>query len=171
MTDKEFEVSPNPDDWPDGIPPCLIGVDKEGRFWHYGAEMIHEGINRMLMDHVELDQKGRYIIDFNNQRCFVEVEDTFYVITSTDYKTDGRENIEHFTLILNDGSREELDPATLYIGPDNVLYTKVKQGRFPARFLRPAYYQLAERVLEKDGLFILPFNGLEYPLVEREIEE
>ncbi|MBW2622482.1 MAG: DUF1285 domain-containing protein [Deltaproteobacteria bacterium] len=170
MSDDKFTMSTNPDDWPDGLPPCLIGVDKEGRLWHYGAEMIHKGINRMLMEHVELDEKGRYIIDFNKQRCYVEVEDTFFVILSTEIQSDGRGNIERCTLILNDGNQEELDPATLYIGRENVLYAMVKQGGFPARFVRPAYYQLAERILEKDDRFILPFKGRDYPLVERENE-
>ena len=36
-----------------------------------------------------------------------------------------------------------------------MLYTRVKDGRYPARFLRPAYYQLAPAIAERDGRFVL----------------
>ena len=143
----------------DDLPPCLIYVDKEGRLWHQGAEMIHEGINQLLMSHVQLDEQGRYIIVFNNQECYVEVEDTFFVIKRVERNESGR-----LTARLNDGEAEELDPSTLSQNKDNVVYAKVKNGRFPARFLRPAYYQLAEMVEEKGGRFVVNVGGRDYPI-------
>jgi len=168
MNENHGSFSPRPEDWPDHLPPCLIHVDKEGRFWHLGAEMIHQGINRLIMDHVELDEKGRYIINFRGERCFVEVEDTFFVINQVVYRPAGQEGPEAFILTLNDRTEEELDPTTLRQNRDNVLYAKVKSGRFPARFLRPGYYQLAEYVLERDGRFFLPVAGHEYLIVQVE---
>ncbi len=164
MTKETDSVSMDPKDWPDNLPPCLISVDKEGRMWHLGAEMIHKGINRLLSDHVELDEKGRYIINFRGQRCFVEVEDTFFVIARLDYFPPDRESPEKYVITLNDGTQEELDPSTLTIGPENVIYARVKSGRFPARFLRPAYYQLTGHVVEKEGGFVLPYRGKDYAL-------
>lgn len=155
----------NPDDWPDGLPPCLIRVDKEGRFWHFDAEMTHEGINRLLMDHVDLDEKGRYVIHFRGQRCFVEVEDTFFVIVRIDHRPGEAEGPEAFLATLNDGAMEELDPSGLTLGEENVLYARVKNGRFPARFLRRSYYQIAEYIEEHDGRFFLPVNGRRHPIV------
>ena len=54
-----------------------------------------------------------------------------------------------FTVVLNDETRERLDPASLRVGAENVLYCRVKDGAHEARFLRPAYYDLT-RHLETD---------------------
>ena len=152
------------DGWPDDLPPCLIHVDKEGRLWHLGAEMIHKGINQLLMEHVELDEKGRYIIVFRGQRCFVEVEDTLFVINRVDHLPEAGKEPEKFVVTLNDDSREELHPETLFLGDENVLYARIKSRRFPARFLRKGYYQLADHIIEKEGRFILPYRGREYEI-------
>ena len=55
-----------------------------------------------------------------------------------------------FVLILNDDTREALDPSTLEVGADNVLYARVKGGTHRARFLRSAYYHLSTN-FESDG--------------------
>lgn len=162
--DDTKQVSLNPEDWPDNLPPCLIHVDKEGKFWHLGAEMIHAGINRLLTDHVELDDKGRYIISYQGQRCFVEVEDTLFVITTLKEELFNNGKIKELTVSLNDGSDEILDPSTISQSHDNVLYARVKEGRFPARFLRSSYYQLAEFVEEKEECFVLSVGGRDYPI-------
>ncbi len=148
----------------DDLPPCLIRVDKEGRMWHLGAEMTNEGINRLLMGQVELDPLGRYVITLGGDRCVVEVEDTFFVISRFDFLPAQGGLPEAAVVHLNDGSREELDPATLRLGPGNVLYATVKGGRFPARFLRKSYYQLAGHVIERDGEYVLPYRGRDYPI-------
>jgi hypothetical protein len=139
-------------------------VDKEGRLWHLGAEMTHQGINQLIMDHVELDDQGRYVITFRNQRCFVEVEDTFFVVRDLDAYLDDSGHLATLTITLSDGSRENLEPGALYQNQDHVMYTRVKGGRFPARFLRSSYYRLAQYVTEKDGRIILTVNGRDYDL-------
>jgi hypothetical protein len=59
---------------------------------------------------------------------------------------------------LSDATEERLDPATLSIGQENVLYCKVK-GEFPARFLRPAYYQLMEALVETEDGYAVKIGG------------
>ncbi|MGO9311457.1 MAG: hypothetical protein ACLQDI_01855 [Syntrophobacteraceae bacterium] len=63
---------------------------------------------------------------------------------------------------------EVLDLDTLAVGRDNILYCKVLQRRFLARFSRPAYYQLAEFVREDDGGqdFYIELSGKKYPISE-----
>jgi len=156
--------SANPEDWPDNLPPCLIYVDEEGRMWHRGAEMIHQGINLLMAEHVHLDEKGRYIIDYQGKKCFVEVEDTFFVIARLDHRAGTSESPEAYLITLNHGFQEELQPASLRLGRDNILYATVRDGRFTARFLRKSYYQLAEFLVEKDGGFFLPLDGKFYPV-------
>jgi hypothetical protein len=47
------------------------------------------------------------------------------------------------------------------VGEENVLYCKVMEDTIPARFLRPAYYQLAEFIHEdkEDHRFYLLLRG------------
>jgi hypothetical protein len=142
------------------IPPCLIYIDKEGRWYHEGAEMIHREFIRLFYNNMELDSHGRYVIDWKGQRCYVEVEDTAFVVRRVVWQDKGKEDgNERFILSLSDDTQEELMPDTLYVGRDNILYCGVKNRTFPARFTRAAYYQLAEYVEEENGTYYLPLNG------------
>jgi hypothetical protein len=70
-----------------------------------------------------------------------------------------------FILMLNDEEREPLDPATLEVGKDNVLYCRVKQGEFRARFLRNAYYHLSPRFSADEGeSFSILIGDRRYPI-------
>ena len=62
---------------------------------------------------------------------------------------------------------EHLDPATLWVGRRNVLYCRIREGRFPARFSRPAYYQIAEWIRENEetGEFYMELEGNRYEIV------
>ncbi len=75
----------------------------------------------------------------------VEVEDTPYVVVGV-HAIDS-----HFTVQLNDGSTEPLEVNSLHIGSGNVLYCRVKGSTERARFLRSAYYQLAEFIEDVGG--------------------
>jgi hypothetical protein len=66
----------------------------------------------------------------------VEVADAPFVVTRIERRDEG------FVVHLNDGTRETVDPATLRVGPRDVPYCAVKDGRFEARFSRAAAYQL-----------------------------
>jgi hypothetical protein len=142
------------------IPPCLIYIDKEGRWYHEGAEMIHREFIRLFYNNMELDSLGRYVIAWKGQRCYVEAEDTAFVVLRVVWQEKGKEDgKERFILSLSDDTQEELMPDTIYVGRDNVLYCSVKNRTFPARFNRAAYYQLAAYVEEEKGVYYLPLNG------------
>jgi len=145
---------------PNDIPPCLIYIDKEGRWFHNGAEMIHREFIRLFYQHIEIDPLGRYIISWRGERCYVEVEDTPFVV----WRVICKDRDSRFILYLSDDSQEDLKPDTLYVGEKNVLYCKVKDGTFSARFNRPSYYQLAEYIEEEGGRFFLPHDGEKYQI-------
>ena len=146
----------------DDIPPCLIYIDNEGRWYHQGAEMIRRDFIRIFYKNMELDFEGRYLINWAKKPCYVEVEDTAFVVTRVTYEEGNGAGKGRFFLTLSDETREVLMPDTLYTGEDNVLYCKVKDGTFPARFVRAAYYQLAEHVEEEDGVYFISLNGRRY---------
>ena len=146
------------------IPPCFISIDKEGRWFHKGAEMINREIVRHFYENLTIDSLGRYVIHWGNERCLLEVEDTPFVVRRVVFREEGGGRNARFILFLSDDTQETLAPDTLYVGRDDVLYCRVKQGRFPGRFQRPAYYQLAEYIGEEDGEFFLPLKERKYPI-------
>jgi uncharacterized protein len=149
------------------FPPCMIYIDKEGRWFHQGAEMIHREFIRLFYQHMEVTPDGRYIINWRGECCQVEVEDAPYVIRRVVLREAGENKETCIVLYLNDDSREDLDPSGLYVGNKNVLYCMVRYGFFPARFDRAAYYQLAQHLEEEDGRFYLPLNGGKYFISEK----
>src|SRR5213079_3031788 len=69
-------------------------------------------------------------------RIPVEVVDVPFVVVRFERGAGG------WTAMLNDGTEEPVEPATLRIGPADVPYCAVKGGTFEARFSRAATYQL-----------------------------
>ena len=133
-------------------------IDKEGRWFYQGLEMVRRDIVLLFYRHLRQDAKGRYWIRLAEEEAYVEVEDTAFVVGRVVLQSDGEGNAG-FRLWLNDESRELLNPATLFVGKGNVLYCRVKEGKFPARFQRAAYYELAEHVQEESGKYFISLNG------------
>jgi hypothetical protein len=153
---------------PDDIPPCLIRIDKEGTWYHKGAEIIHREIVQLFMENLVLDSNGRYVIEWQGDHCYVEVEDTVFSVVGINCHQRKRGQKADVMLFLNDGAQEELRPESLWVGKGNVLYCRVKEGVFPARFARPAYYQLAAHIEEGEDGFYLPLNDTRYPIPKHE---
>jgi hypothetical protein len=147
------------------LAPCEIFIDSEGDWYHRGNPMHRGDIVAHLCRHLCRDEEsGRYIIRLGKQRCYLEVEDTPLVITRVSHEpgTEGDKS-EHLLLTIKHREpREPLDPATLGIGRENVLYCRVQGLR--ARFTRPAYYQLAEFIREDQGGFYLSQGGKRYTI-------
>lgn len=147
------------------LPPCMIFVAKDGKWYHQGAEIIHRPIFLWLIQSLEKNEEGQYIIHLNNQKCFLEVEDTPLVVTQVDFIAEPSGEAEHIRLTLNDESQEKLDPESLEISPESILYCRVKNGQIPARFQRPAYYQITRNLEEGEaGGFALALNNRKYTI-------
>lgn len=148
----------------DGLAPCLIHIDKEGRWFHKGVEMIRREFVRSFYQQMELDAVGQYIIYWGGKRCYVDVADTAFVVRRVSYLNEETGKGSGFVLNLSDDTEEELRPDTLYMGEANVLYCRVKDGIFPARFNRAAYYQLAAHIEAAGGDYVLPVNGRKFKI-------
>jgi uncharacterized protein len=160
----EYSTDENGDIF-DVSPYLKLVIDKDGRWFQNGAEIIHPEIYRMFAGMLEKTADGNYIVRFGGEICRVEVEDAPFVIQSVDDAADGR-----IIILLNDGSREPLDPDHFWIGKENVPYCKVKEGAFHARFSRPAYYQLARHIVAGDdkNAFFLLIDGKRTEIKERQ---
>ena len=77
-------------------PPCLIYIDKEGCWFHKGVEMIHREFIRLFYQHMEIDLQGRYVIKWGEECCYVEVEDTPFVVRKVIFKDQDQTNKSRF---------------------------------------------------------------------------
>lgn len=164
MVDKQRRDQGNPEP-----PPCMIYVDKEGSWFHKGAPIIHRELLLLFYQCLRVDDQGRYIIKFKDQVCRLDVEDTPFVVLRTDFlRGSGDGGTERFILHLVDDTKEELAPETLWIGPDHVLYCKIKGNKFRARFSRPSYYQLADHIQEEPETkrYFVRLNNRKYYLTQ-----
>ena len=136
-----------------------ITFGRDGRWYADGEPIENPRIADLFSRHVRRHPDGGYQIVMGDERARIEVEDTPYVVVSV-----GGDEREGFTLTLNDGSTELLDPPSLRVGAGEVLYCTVKGGAERARFLRPAYYQLAASIIEADGHVALRCRDQQYPI-------
>ena len=114
-----------------------ITFGKDGRWYSDGELIPNRAIGRLFSRTLQILPDGRARLELGEDRADVIIEDTPWVVTGVEGDSD-----RGFTVVLNDESREPLDPATLRVGAENVLYCRVKGGAHEARWLRPAYYDL-----------------------------
>jgi uncharacterized protein len=135
----------------------------DGRWYADGEPVLHDRLARLFSRYVRRKTGGGYEIWISEQyHTDVTVEDTAYVVTAVDADAAGALVVE-----LSDGTTESLALDSLSVGPNNVLYCRVKNGTEPARFLRPAYYQLAPYLEEvSPGTFQLRCADAAYPITQ-----
>ena len=150
----------------DVSPYLRLVIDKDGRWFQNGAEIIHPEIYLLFSSMLEKTPEGKYLVRFGGEICRVEVQDAPFVVQCVDEEGEGRIVIQ-----LNDGSREPLDPDRFWIGRENVPYCRVKDRAFHARFSRPAYYQLARYIVSDDDerVFFLLIDGKRSEIKREEV--
>lgn len=138
----------------DITPYCRIRIDKEGRWYYEENEIINPLVLRSFCQSLEKDGQGRYRIIMNSELCYVEVEDTPFVVSAI--RGDPQCGLY---LRMNTMETFPLDPGKLSFGEDNVLYATLPDG-MKVRFTRPAYYALALMMEEdNEGNIILTVCG------------
>lgn len=145
-----------------------IYIDKDGIWYFRGTEMERQDIVQYFYRYLRRDEEGDYLIEIGDDRCYVGVEDTPFVIRSVSVGISQSAGRPYVELSLNDGSSESLDiSAPLRIGDDHVLYCRVKRDEYEARFSRPAYYQFCEHIIydSRRGEYLLILNQQSYSLV------
>jgi hypothetical protein len=137
-----------------------IRLDAEGKFWHDGEPVDHPALAKALHEWIAVHpDDGRFILTNGYDWTYFKVDDAPYTVRSLRVMPDG------VTLVLSDESEEQLAPATLRVGAGDALYTKVKGGKFEARFSRHAQTALAPILHEeKPGALRLTVGGRDYPI-------
>lgn len=148
------------------LEPCGIRIDEDGDWFYNGSRIFRPEILETLYEKLELSPAGEYILSDFKGRCLLEVADTPFVVSRVDLERDGAGGERIMIRFKNIPRTEILDPRTLKTGKDNVLYCTMAQGGFPARFSRPAYYQLADFIGEEESGegFFIELGGLRHPI-------
>jgi len=137
-----------------------ISFRHDGRWYNDEERIENPRIALLFSRSLRRNPDGTFFLQVADERASITVEDTPYVVTGVE--DDGSGGL---LIVTNDEVREPLDPSTLEVGNANVLYCQVKQGEFRARFLRTAYYHLAEHFLTDDGeSFSIRVGGRRYPI-------
>lgn len=111
-----------------------LRVDVDGTWYDDDVEITHPGILANLRGNLRRDGGGYFIQ--TRVRIPVDVADVPWVVTRVERRG------ETVHVHLNDGTEEDVDPASLRIGAADVPYAAVKGGAFQARFSRAAAFQL-----------------------------
>jgi uncharacterized protein len=137
-----------------------ISFRRDGNWYSDEERIDNPRIALLFSRSIRQNPDGSYYLQVAEERASITVEDTPYVVKAIE--DDAQSG---FTIVLNDEEREELDPATLEVGADNVLYCGVKGGKARARFLRNAYYHLSAGFeADERGGFSITMRGRRYSL-------
>jgi len=121
--------------------PAKMFLSKDGEWFHEDVKITHPNIIERL--HSNFKREGDdYFVNIGYERCKVIIEDAPYIVGGVRFENN------HIVLELTNGTEQIFDPDTLSVGKDNVPYTIVNPTRDKARFTRPAYYQLAQNLVE-----------------------
>jgi hypothetical protein len=135
-----------------------LRIDRDGDWYDEDVQVTHPGILANLRSNLRKDADGYFIQ--TRVRIPVKVDDAPWVVTRIERRG------EALHAVLNDGSEERVDPASLRLGRGDAPYCTVKAGAFEARFSRAATFQLLALAEydEASGRGALRLGGREYPL-------
>jgi len=137
-----------------------ISFRRDGNWYSDDERIDNPRIALLFSQSIKRNPDGSYYLQVAEERASITVEDTPYVVKSLE-----DDQLGGFMIVLNDETREELNPANLEIGADNIPYARVKGAEERARFLRSAYYHLSDHFeSDSDGRFYLNIRGKRHPL-------
>jgi len=141
-------------------------LDREGRWFHEGVEITHPRTRKLFSRNISRGDDQRYYVHVGREYAVVEVEDTPFLVVSVTVQEQAGDRGCTYQVLLNDGSEECLDPRTLSIEQDHVMYGRVKGATEKARFVRSAYYQICARIeyAEQEDRYVLPWKGTYIPI-------
>lgn len=140
----------------------VIRFGRDGEWYGDGERIANPRIAKLFSRSVVREPDGSFALRMGEERAPIEVEDTPFVVVGVEGDPE-----RGFRVQLNDDSEEPLAAETLRHGADHALYCRVKGGELEARFMRPAYYELARWIEPGDGGFRLPVAGRRFAIGTR----
>ncbi len=140
-------------------------IDREGRIFHDGTEIVDPPTLRFFLLAMTRTSEGQYLAMCQGERNWFEPEDTPFVVQRVRPEVeDGR--LRKVTLLFAGEYREVLDPGTLE-SEAGMLYCRVRQGVFRARFGRVALQQIAPFLVEGESGPALELGDRRHPVRPR----
>lgn len=135
-----------------------IKLASDGKWFHDGVEITHERTIELFNRSIRREGE-KYVLQVGNEICEVTVEDAPFFV-----KQVNREGSK-LILFISNGTFEELEPSSLEMGNNNILYARIGPYKDRAKFTRPAYYQLMEYLHQDEtGGYFLQVENNKYPL-------
>src|SRR4030043_2002820 len=103
-----------------------IKIDKEGIWYYRGAHMFRKEFLCIFFENLKIDEQGKYLIEMGEERCYLDVEDTAFVVNAVYKVCEPEDPQECFYIILTDDTMEKLDLGTLQISCNNIPYCLIK---------------------------------------------
>ena len=152
----ELRPGMKPSDHPDffRLPPppgrsreSRIVLDEQGRFWNAGVLVEHARIAAAFATFIRKHpEDGRFILTNGWDWTYFTVKDAPFFVRHVDVAAGDAP-----VLRLSDGTEEPLDPGTVTVSGEGILYAKVKGGEFEARFLASAQSAMVAVLAEGEG--------------------
>ncbi len=150
-----------------------IRIARDGTWFHEGAPIRRPALVKLLASALRRDEAGDYWLITPAERGRLVVEDAPFTAVSVTCLGEGESQVLRFATNLD---------HVVEAGPDHPIrvdfapgtgeprpYVRVTAGSngLDALVLRPVYYELAERAVERNGRLGVWSKGIFFPLDER----
>ncbi len=153
-------------------------INEEGELLFEGKPLLDEKTIGFFLRHLKpIDENDadaslliksknnlNYVVYCQGEKNFVTCLDAPLVTTILDITKSKEGKLLSITLIFRGGIKEVLDPKTLYVGKNNILYFMALKGKVKGRFSRKCYIEIANFISEKQGVYALEINDETYPI-------
>ena len=134
--------------------PIRIATDGQ---WLHGDDPVHPKVAILFSKSVYPLEDGNYELRVGPQKAPVLVADCAFFVRSLTIARDESGALTKIDLCISDEHNETLEPSTLMMSEENVLYCRIERHGFsvPCRFLQRHYYEIVELSdVEGDEAFI-----------------
>jgi hypothetical protein len=144
-----------------------IELDHEGIWRHQGDPIEHPHLSALFHRSLHRQPSGTYLLHIPPLWYPITVADAPRQVRHVRLPQADAASPHTVTLLLSDGSEQALDPSSLRYVEGHGLYCLVTAPdgeRWPARFLRPAYYSLLELLIEEQDSYFLVLPEGRFPV-------
>ena len=153
-------------------------INEEGELLFEGKPLLDEKTIGFFLRHlkpidendsdasplIKSDNPPDYVVHCQGEKNFITCLDAPLVTTSLDITTSKEGKLLSVTLIFRGGIKEVLDPKTLCVGKNNILYFMAFKGKVRGRFSRKCYIEITNFISEKEDAYTLEINDETYPI-------
>ncbi|MCS6858531.1 MAG: DUF1285 domain-containing protein [Sandaracinaceae bacterium] len=123
--------------------------DAQGRWWCEGEEITHRGICAAFDAWLDRDEDGRYFLKNAISRVYVQIEGPPLFARGVEVREGA------MWAMLSDGTKEQVNLASLRQGEDGRLYFDAREGRMSCVFTDEAMAALSDWLGEdEEGVFL-----------------